>query len=264
VTAAVAPACSDILGSSARNPIASISALSLPYPTVVIGDIMRDSLGVATPVSIQAYDANGNIVANQSPAFTILDATSSTLATSVQIDQNGFVHGLVRDTLGARVFASFATLVAPVQRVLVSVAPQNAAKSTATTAINFDTAKVDTSAQTNWSPPLELTLTDANGVGAQGFIITYAVTRSPTPFTAGVPTAYIGDDAGKASARDTTDVHGTAGRRVILRLAAFGDPALLIAGTKTDTVIVRATVKYNGADLSGTPFDYFIPVKKKP
>src|ERR1700730_7594863 len=100
-TAVAATACSDIFGSATRSPVASISALSLPYPTVVVGDVMRDSLGTPEPVSIQAFDADGNLVANQSPQFTVLAGATSALSTTVQVDQNGFVHGLARDTIGS-------------------------------------------------------------------------------------------------------------------------------------------------------------------
>jgi len=258
-------ACADPLGGSKGLEIASISALSIPYPTVVLGDVMRDSLGIAAPVAIHAYDAKGNEIVGLYPQITILDATLNLAASTIHIDEQGFVHGVIRDSVGARVYAGFGSLVAPAQRVLVSVAPQVATKSVAATAISFDIATPDTSAVANWSPPLELTLTNTATavIAAQGFVITYAVTRSPTPTTAGVPTAYIGDDAGKASRRDTTDRLGVAGRRVILRQQAIGDAAL-IAGTKTDTIVVRATVKYNGVELSGTPFDYIISVKRKP
>jgi hypothetical protein len=262
MTAATALACSDIFGSASRSQVASISALSLPYPTVVVGDVMRDSLGQAAPASIQAYDANGNLVTTQSPTFTVLDGTTSTLSTSVQIDQNGFVHGLVRDTVGARVFAGFGTLTAPPQHVLVSVPPTTATKGVGPWEIDFDILVNDTLTQSNWSPPLELALADASGTPAQGFIVTYAVTRFPSPRAAGDQAAYIGDDAGKPSARDTADVKGLASRRVVLRQPKTD--TLVLKGTKVDTVIVRATVKYNGADVSGTPIDYVIPLKKKP
>ena len=256
-------ACSDIFGSASRSPIAAISALSLPYPTVVVGDVMRDSLGQPAPVSIQAFDANGNVITTQSPTFTVLDGTTSTLSASVQIDQNGFVHGLVRDTVGARVFAGFGTLTAPPQRVLVSVPPTTATKTVAPWEIDFDVLVNDTLTPSNWSAPLDLTLADASGIHAQVFIVTYAVTRFPSPRAAGDQAAYIGDDVtGKPTAQDTTDVKGLARRRVVLRQPKTD--TLVLNGTKVDTVIVRATVKYNGADVSGTPIDYVIPVKKKP
>jgi hypothetical protein len=264
VTAVTAVACSDIFGSASRSPIASISALSLPYPTVVVGDVMRDSLGQPAPVSIQAYDANGNVVTNQVPTFTVLDATKSTLATSVQVDSNGVVHGLVRDTLGARVFAGFGTLTAPAQRVIVSVAPTKAARTPGTPVISFVDSVTDTLRMSNWSTPaLGLMLTDANGLPAQGFVVTYGVTRFPTPLNPGDQAAYIGDNAGKPSDRDTTKSNGIAGRLVVLRQGKL-DTVSVRRGLRTDTIIVRATVKYNGVDVSGTPINFVIPVQKKP
>ncbi len=263
MTAVTAMACSDIFGSASRNPVASISALSLPYPSVVVGDVMRDSLGQAAPVSIQAYDANGSLLTSQSPTFTVLDATTSTVATSVQVDQNGFVHGLARDSLGARVFAGFGTLTAPAQRVIVSVAPTRATRPVDTLRISFIDSVTDTLRITNWSPPLKLQLSDATGVGAQGFVVVFAVTRFPAPLNPGDQAAYIADATGKPSGRDTTKSTGEAKRLVVLRQSKL-DTVSVRRGLTTDTIIVRATVKYNGADVSGTPIDYIIPVSKKP
>src|SRR5438309_3220434 len=183
----IAGACKDPLGGSTGVEIVSISDLKVPYPTVVIGDVMRDSNGVAAPVSIQGFDSEGRVITNATPQITILDGTTTALANSIHIDQFGYVHGIIRDTVGARVYAGFGTLVAPVQRVLVSVAPQVATKSTAVTAINFDINTPDTTALTNWAS-LGLTLADANGTAAQGFVITYAVTRSPTAVAGNTPT----------------------------------------------------------------------------
>ena len=117
---------------------------------------------------------------------------------------------------------------------------------------------------TNWSPPLELTLTDASGITtAQGFIVTYAVIRFPAPKAANDPAAYLGDDAGEAVCARHDRLQGS--RKPAGGAAPAGDRQDAVrAGTKTDTIIVRATVKYNGADVAGTPVDYVIPVKKKP
>lgn len=264
-TTAAALACSDIFGSATRSPIASISALSLPYPTVVVGDVMRDSLGTPAPVTIQAFDAQGNPVANQSPQFTVLAGTTSALSTTVQVDSAGFVHGLARDTVGSRLFAAFGTLTAPPQRVVVSVPPTRAAMTVAATApeIDFDPQVTDTLTVSNWSPALGLTLTDGNGIDAQGFIVTYSVTRFPVPLNPGDQAAYVSDDVGKPSDRDTTDISGTASRRVVLRQSKL-DTVAVRKGLQTDTIIVRATVKYNGVDVAGTPIDYIVLVKKKP
>jgi hypothetical protein len=244
--------------STTRGDIASISTLELPAPSVVIGDVLRDSLGTPTPLSIEVFDATGTPIANAPVVFTAPDTT-------IAVDASGVVHGLFRDTIGARVIAGAGGLQTPVSHLFVSVPPTVAAKTTTTTTptIVFDTHALDTLAQSNWSPLLGVTMTDASKVGAQGFIVRYSIVRSPTPLKAGVPTAYIGNDIGAATARDTTDRTGAAARRVVLRQAAIGDIDLL-SGTKTDTIIVRATASYGGQAIPGTPLDFFIPVSKKP
>jgi hypothetical protein len=243
--------------STTQGDIASISTLELPAPSVVIGDVLRDSLGTPAPLSIEVFDATGTPIANAPVVFTAPDTT-------IKVDPSGVVHGLFRDTIGARVIAGAGGLQTPVTRLFVSVPPTIAAKTATTTpTIVFDTHALDTIAQSNWSPLLGVTMTDANKVGAQGFIVAYSIVRSPAPLKAGVPTAYIGNDIGAATARDTTDHTGTAARRVVLRQAAIGDTGLL-NGTKTDTIIVRATASYGGQAIPGTPIDFFIPVSRKP
>jgi hypothetical protein len=256
-TAIVAVAMMAACDLSTKNAdVTSISNLRLPSPSVVVGDVMRDSLGAPAPLSIEVFDAHGNVVANPTLVFSHLDST-------ISIDASGLVHGLKRDTVGARVVVGSGGLQTPQNRIFVSVAPKKAAKSAGASApaITFDT-RIDTTVQTNWSPLLPVTLTDSTGVGAQGFIATYSIVRSPAPLTVGVPTVYIANDAGAATTRDTSDLAGVVSRRVVLRQAAVGDAALL-SGTKTDTIIVRMTATYRAAAIPGTPVDFVIPVAAK-
>ena len=249
-------ACDPLATNNSQATVASISDLMIPAPSVVVGELMKDSLGNDAPLSLAAFDPEGRLLVNQPIFISVFDP-------SIHVDQLGYVHGVIRDTVGARLVAGAGSLQTPQSRIIVSVRPELATKSTAPTAINFDIATPDTSNQTNWSPLLSLTLTNTATLGAQGFIVEYTVIRSPAPTTTGVPTVYLGDEAGKATRRDTTDHFGTASRRIVLRQQAFGDAAL-IAGTKTDTVIVRATALYGGVNISGTPVNFTIPLKRKP
>ena len=61
--------------------------------------------------------------------------------------------------------------------------------------------------------------------------------------------------------RDTTSNTGVSSRRVILRQAAVA--TAVREGTRTDSVIVRASVKYLGADVPGTPIQFVVPISKK-
>lgn len=242
-----------------NNPeVGSIGDLKIPSPSVVVNDVMRDSLGNEARLALDVYDANGLLLANQTVSLQVLDS-------SIIVDQLGFVHGLKRDSIGARVIAGVSGLQTPQHRIVVSVPPQVTIRDTTASSIAFDVLKTDTASRTNWSSiPMTLTLKDANGVPAQGFIVKYEVIRSPSPsLTAGIPTAYVGDETARPTSRDTTDQLGVAARRVILRLYNVNDQALL-SGTKTDSIIVRATASYAGAAIPGTPVDFVIPVSKKP
>ena len=255
LTLAIAVACDPLATNNSSITVESISDLGIPSPSVVVGQIMKDSLGNDAPLSLTAFDPKGRALLNQPIFITVLDP-------SVHVDQLGFVHGVTRDTIGARVIAGAGSLQTLQNRIIVTVPAQITTKSASQTAITF-TVATDSTNKTNWSPLLISTATDVNGVGAQGFIVKYTVIRSPLAQTTGAPTVYIADDNGKATTRDTTDHLGVASRLVVLRQAAIGDAALL-GGTKTDTIIVRATASYAGAVLPGMPIDFIIPVKKGP
>jgi hypothetical protein len=250
--AIVAVACVELGGPSAG--VVSISNLTLPYPSVVIGDLMRDSLGDPSPVSITAYGSDGEAIPGEPVSFFALDTT-------VRIDADGTIHGLFRDSVGARVVGGAGGLQTPPQRVIVTIAPTTVIKDETPTAIAFVVTEPDTSKSTNWSPPLILTV-KGGAASAQGYVVTYTVVEAPDAQVAGTPTAYIGDETARAMPRDTTDTKGIASRRVVLRQTAIAEATR--AGTKQDSVIVRATVKYLGADVPGSPVEFIIPVFKKP
>ena len=54
-------ACSD-LTSTPGGP-QSLSIDSLPFPAVVVGDTLRDTLGVAAPVTAKVYDGANRVIA---------------------------------------------------------------------------------------------------------------------------------------------------------------------------------------------------------
>jgi hypothetical protein len=235
--------------------VVSITNLRLPYPSVVVGDFMRDSLGNPAPLSITAFGPDGSELPTEPVTFVSLDTT-------VQVDADGAVRGLFRDSIGARVIAGAGGLQTPPHRIIVTIAPTLAIKGTDPTTIQFTNTTPDSTTNTNWSPPLVVTLQGASGAGAQGYVVTYSIVESPDAAVAGTPTAYIAESAAPRMPRDTTDTKGVASRRVILRQSAIATDVR--SGARSDTVIVRATVKYLGADVPGSPVDFIVPVSKKP
>jgi hypothetical protein len=251
--AIVVAACAVELGGP-RDGVLSITNVKLPYPSVVIGDLMRDSLGNPSPLTITAFGANGEEIATV-PEYVALDTT-------LTVDADGTIHGVYRDTVGGRIVASAGGLQTPPQRVIVTIAPTAATAGVDPTTIQFVNTEPDTTRNTNWSPPLLLTLTGATGALAQGYVVTYSLVETPDAEVAGTPTAYIGDDAARSMPRDTTDTKGVSSRRVVIRQLAIANS--IRDGSRSDTVIVQASVKYLGADVPGSPVQFIVPVSKKP
>jgi hypothetical protein len=237
-----------------KDGVVSISNITLPSPAVVAGDVMRDSLGQPAPISIVAFGASGDTLASEPITFIAIDTT-------VTVDADGTIHGVTRDSVGGRVIAGAGGLQTPPQRVIVTIAPTAVAKGP-DTKIQFVNTTPDTSNNSNWSDGLVLTVTGAGTAPAQGFVVSYSIVEMPDAETAGTPTAYIGDDAAKPMPRDTTDTKGQASRRVILRQSAVATS--IRDGSRSDTVVVRATVKYLGADVPGSPVQFIVPVSRKP
>ena len=79
-------------------------------------------------------------------------------------------------------------------------------------------------------------------------VVSFAVVAPADPLL-----GQLMNDAGKLSRVDTTDATGSASRRIFLT------PVRLTA--LTDSITVRATVKYRGADVRGSPLTFVLKVK---
>lgn len=231
-------ACVDI--PTGADDVLSMQVNPLASPSVVVGDTLRDSLGVVTPVRITAFNYSGDVVSSAAPRFTILDR-------GIRVDSiTGVVVGdSVRSS--ARILASLSGLT-----------------STATIAV---TLRPDTVALSNSRDSLSYSLTDtaanvSNAIGvrvlhgttADSAVASYFVSfRILSPTTAGL--AVLVDDNRRASSADTTDASGEASRRIRL------DPTKLVA--LVDSVIVQASVRYRGINVKGSPARLVLKVKPK-
>ena len=82
---ALAVACGEV--STLENGIAYYTPVQLPLPTVALGDTLRDSLGVARPLRIQAFTRDSQEVTGLSVFFL-----PTTLPSLVKIDSaTGYV-----------------------------------------------------------------------------------------------------------------------------------------------------------------------------
>jgi hypothetical protein len=254
-TIVVVTACDPLATNNQVSDVASISDLILPSPTVVLGDLMKDSTGADAKLQLLAYNSQGQVLTNEPILVTVIDP-------SIHVDDFGFVHGLELDSVGARVVAGAGALQTPQVRIPVTVHPDVASAAQTSFAISFPVPATDSTDVANWSAPLDLSImgTGSGSIpqGAQGFLVDYTIMRSPVG-VAGAATAYLIDtDASRKTSRDTTTSSGHASRRVVLRTAALASTA------NTDTIVVRATAKYAGLVIGGFPIDFTIEIKKKP
>ena len=238
--AALAAGCVDV--SSPAGSVVSISALQVPSPSVVRGDVMRDSTGAPAPLRITAYDGTNQPITGLRPEFFLLDRGAHLHSSGV----------LVGDSLSTvRVVGSVGGLQTAPTPVFVTVAPLKVAA-----AGKIDTMRVRASGDTaqNLSPALSVIVTGAGDTAAVGFIVRYVVTRAPASLPGAPPTVYIADQTGRPMSSDTTDTGGRATRRrAALRINALGAPL--------DSIVVEASVTYKGAPLLGSPVRLVIPAK---
>ena len=240
--------CTDI--NAASDHIAAIEFDSLPFPAVVAGDSLRDSLGLAAPLRAIAFNGSGAKITNPAIQYIALD-------TGVTIGANNFLVSQRRS--------------GSVRLVAISTAIQSAPK-TLLIARRPDTVVVvgklrDTlsyvvpdNPTTNTSPALGVRLVtrDTSGgvTATQGWLVSYQAFFGGKAVAAGdTSTAFLVGDGVQRTSLDTTDADGAASRRV--RVRPIGITSQL------DSVVVIATVRYRGAAVGGSPVRFVLLVRPK-
>lgn len=210
------------------NAVEAIRFDGAAYPSIVVGDSLRDSLGVAQRVSAVGLNFKGDPVAGAEFVYSSPD-------TNLRLTNDGRVFARSRKTDGtpARIFATVGSL----QSVPDSLF----------TAPRADSIKATVDADTVFGAQVsreEVTFTVFGDTAAgkpklavQGWLVSFQLQYrgallTPTdtigrPYTAIVGTRVI------PSIVDTTDASGRAGRKLIFR-----DPR-----TPEDTVFVIATIR---------------------
>ena len=235
-------ACIDM--SAPKGPFA-ISVLLLPSPSVVVGDIMRDSNGVPAPVNLVAYDAHGAVIAGASSQIFITDS-----APVAHLDANRILIG---DKLGlVHLVGQIGSLQTTVVNVPITMAPaQFRNVSSLDTTVSFPFVAGD-SAQSTHGTQFSVSLTGAGDSASQGFIVRYVLAHAPaTAATAKSPAVYLANGSGKVSTVETTDATGAATHYLYVNSLALADSAL-VAGTKTDSAVIEASTSYKGMTVDVT------------
>jgi hypothetical protein len=247
--AGITGSCTDV--STAPTKAVAIAFDSLPYPSVVTGDTLRDSLGRVAPLHALAFNSAGALIVNPAITYIALD-------TGLTIDPTGIVTAQIRNGL-VRVVASMNGLQSVLNTIAVSRRPDSVV---ATGDTNVTLAyTIPDSAAANVTPLLGVRVAtrDTSGgiTGTQGWLVSYqtfwhglALSQSDTTVLS------LWDDGTRLTALDTTAADGSAGRRLRVR-------SLLLLPTKPDTFFVKATVNYRGAAVPGSPVVFVIRTHPK-
>ena len=231
--------CTDI--PTGADDILSFQLNPLPSPSVVAGDSLRDSSGVARPLSVTAFNYDGEVIEDAVPRFRALDAR-------VRVDSvTGFVFGDSAATTPSRILATLDGFNAFISIPVV--------------------LRPDTVVGANDRDSLAYSLTDttANVSNAMGVRVLHGTTTdSAVAFfrvtfdmvaPADTALARLVDDAGARSTADTTDASGGASRKIRIDVTRLTSPV--------DSVVVLANVRYRGQHVRGSPVRLVLKLKPK-
>jgi hypothetical protein len=247
VAAAVGIACVDM---SAPKGAAAISVLQLPSPSVIVGDSMRDSLGVVRPITVIAYDGAGNPIAEAIPQIFLTDSTRAARLTSSAI--------LIGDAIGtARLTGQVEGLQTPGVGIPVTHRPERIVAGTRPDTIR-PRAGADSSTSLGSSTVRANVRSAADSVSA-GIIVRFRLARGPaTSPTATSPVAWLTNESNVPTTRDTTDASGAASIRVVVNARSL---EATVAFGRLDSAVVVAESFHNGKQLAGSPLTIVVPIR---
>lgn len=243
--AALIGSCTDV--NTSPTTVASLEFDSLPYPAVVTGDTLRDSLGAAAPLRAIAFNGSGAVIANPALGYFALDS-------GITISPAGFVTAQLRNG-PVRIIASAAGVQTGAITLIVARRPDTVIVTPPASDTLFY-APLDNASNVTPALSLQVATRDTVGgvTGAQGWLVSYQLIFHGQPLAATDTTvAVVWNSGNQASRIDTTAADGTSSR--VIRVHSTGLP------TATESLTVVATVKYKGAAVPGSPATYLLQLR---
>lgn len=242
--AGLVAACSDI--NTDPKVVASIALDSIAAPSIVAGDTLRDSLGIARPLHATPFNLQGDALTglavryrSPDPRVTVDSITGVVTADSVRptpvriVAQAGGLQ-TVPDSL----------YVVPTPDSVISIN----ARDSLLYSLRDSTLNVSSALSVRVVHRTTATTLDP----VQRYLVSYLITYPVDTLFAQL----VGDDPTRGSRVDTTDADGNAGRRIKFRPIRLTSPA--------DSVIVFATVRYRGVPVAGAPARFVLQIKPHP
>lgn len=251
----VAGACADV-GSGPDVPM-SIELRPFPWPSVVIGDTLRNEAGVVTPVHAIVRNSAGDEIADARPYYLYADFNRDS-AIAVDSVSGVIVAHKALTVAEGRIAARIGSNLQILRSIIVTEAPD-----TVTGAAPGELRlRIPDTAQRNTTGAFAVSVRHTQGTASSvnGWVVRYELLRPANPSNDTTAAAWlVSDNNQSASVIDTTDTGGGAARRVRVRPLLFPDPSTPSA---TDSVIVRVTVRYKGQLVGGTPLRLVAPVSR--
>lgn len=250
-------ACLDV--SSPVSGILSISFIRSATPSVVRGDSLRDTAGVAQQLQVDAFGAGGAKRSDVIVRYYVIDTTHHLHVDSLTgfvwgdsdiVSPNGAVFARVRPPNGKGFIDT------PLDTIPIIPEPKSAVRDT-DFIFTFDPLASDTNSSALISAPFGVIVKGNADTTIQKYVVGFDLVRSPTPRANDLgPSLLLTSTLSPAeSTYAVTDASGRASLRLRLRLAAV--PASLLSGG-TDTAVVRFRIRYHGDTLPVTENDSII------
>ena len=220
---------------------------SLPWPSLLSGDSMRDSLGVVTPLAVKAYNTDGDVINGVVTSWFVLD-------TGATVDADGIMTTTRRDGT-VRVLGSVGGLQSPQRLIRIARRPDTLYTSQDTLVL-FAYSLPDGASNLTSAMTVNLRTTETIGgfaPGVQGWIVRWrAVHEGDTLDLNDVSMVTLQTSGGSRVGQDTTAAAGTSERR--LRIWANTLPAAV------DSFYVVAEARFHGVAVPGSPVIFKVRV----
>lgn len=231
-------ACTDI--PTDNKQILSFSVNPLPSPSVAVGDSLRDSLGVVRPISITAFDFQGD---------TAVPPTIRFFAGGRGIKVDSLTGVVTADSVqtAARIIVAVGSIQAPVT-IGVALKPDTIF------ALNGRDSVAYSITDTTQNVSNALSVKILHGKTADSAVVGWRVSfRIGSP--SGTIARLVNGQNAVGTTSDTTDVSGAASRRIKLNVAQLT--------AVSDSVVVFASASYRGVAIRGSPVRLVLKYKPK-
>jgi hypothetical protein len=233
-------ACTEI--SSNRNDVLSVRFDTLAAPSVVVGDTLRDTLGVIALPKVTAFNFQNDSILSPTVRFRALDR-------GVTVDSlNGLIIGDSLRTTAVRIIAAVGPVQA--QQLLATTLRPDTIFNPATFPDTLTESLLDTTKNVSVGSGIKLIHRAVVDSAVPSYIVSFQI-LSPLNNAS----VELVNDAGAASHVDTTSTDGAASRRIRLHLNITG-------ATPPDSVVIGATAKYRGSKVKGSPVRLVVKIKK--